>query len=267
MASKRERVGLILLGIFLGLVVSASFLWWQQHILKKDWFSFRGIRSVYEKLFDSKNDSLTQNQNKNQQTLHPGEGKVNARTDTLDARLDSLLLSDSADISYLVENGALEYYIESGNKQDTLPYYPGEFKRKISRRDTINRDTTLSSLKKRQDDYVVKRDQYLMTKVYNVAGYPDSAQRQNEHLDSLLTNDVRTHRLPSNTIRVEFWKSPINYIGYRLSLNRLVLFGPFNPEDISLEYHNHKFLLRHKNSFYLLEMNNDFQSLVSIKRP
>ncbi|MHC1708095.1 MAG: hypothetical protein AB9842_11340 [Bacteroidales bacterium] len=268
MASKREKIGLILLGIFLGLVVSASFLWWQKHLLKKDWFSFKGIRSAYEKLFDSESDVLAQKKNQSD----AGRKNYNLKepylyTDTLDARLDSLLLNDSSDLSYLFENSAFEYYIESGNQQDTSYHQPKTYQAYSNPRDTSDSDSLSSAAKKHQSEFIVKRDQFLNTRTYTVAGYPDSLQRQNNRLDSLLTNDVRTKRLSPNTLRVEFWKSPVNYTGYKLSANRLILFGSFIPDEISLEYHNPKLYLKYRNNYYVLETSSDFQNLVTVKRP
>jgi hypothetical protein len=267
MASRKEKFGLILLGIFLGLVVSASFLWWGQQVLTKEWFSFKKIRNAYERLFDSDNDFLAQKKQEDKHTRNSGANrKLYPAEDSLDARLDSLLLTDSSDLTYLLENGALEYYIESDNPQDTLSFPTGDLGRRKHKNDSLVTDSLYYGFKKRQGDFVVKRDEFKMSKTYPVFGYPDSLQKQNHRLDSLLTNN-RTQSAAQSTIKVEFWKSPVNYTGYKYSPNRLVLFGSFNPEEIRLEYHNHYLFLRYRNSYYQIETTNDFQSLVSVKHP
>lgn len=271
MASKKEKVGLLLLGIFLGLVVAASLLWWQQHMLNKDWFSFKGVQQAYNYLFDRKDDVLTltkkDKQGKQQMNNRSSRDKVSG--DSLDAQLDSLLMSDSADISYLFEDGSMEYYIEPAGNKDSLPAYLLDKRRKGLTRDSIQSDSTLVHHKNKAhpEDFEVKRDQYISSRLLKVAGFPDSLIKSGGRMDSILTNDTRTFRLPSNIMRIEFWRSPINYTGYKMSSNRLVLFGSFNADEIRLEYVNDKVYLHYKNNYYPLEINDDFQSLVAVKKP
>ncbi len=52
--------------------------------------------------------------------------------------------------------------------------------------------------------------------------------------DSLLTNNIT--RNSDNGLYVEFWHSPVNYTGYKLSSNTLVLFGVYEYTSIRLKY-------------------------------
>lgn len=56
----------------------------------------------------------------------------------------------------------------------------------------------------------------------------------NEKRDSLLTNNTKSKQ--KNGLYVEFWQSPINYSGYKLGRNTLVLFGFYEYADIRLAY-------------------------------
>lgn len=62
----------------------------------------------------------------------------------------------------------------------------------------------------------------------------------------------------SKPLRVEFWQSPVNYKGYKLEGNHLVLFG-IDPND-TLRFENHPdgIWMYHKGNIFLLENNHDF---------
>lgn len=62
----------------------------------------------------------------------------------------------------------------------------------------------------------------------------------------------------SKPLRVEFWQSPVNYKGYKLEGNHLVLFG-IDPND-TLRFENHPdgIWMYHKGNIFLLETNHDF---------
>lgn len=56
----------------------------------------------------------------------------------------------------------------------------------------------------------------------------------NSKRDSLLINNIK--ETDADGLYVEFWRSPINYTGYKLSNNTLVLFGIYQYTSISLKY-------------------------------
>ena len=53
-------------------------------------------------------------------------------------------------------------------------------------------------------------------------------------LDSVLTNNIVTH--DQEGIYVEFWQSPLNSTGYKLSHNTLILFGFYQYKSVNLKY-------------------------------
>lgn len=58
--------------------------------------------------------------------------------------------------------------------------------------------------------------------------------KSNSKRDSILINNVTSQ--DEDGIYVEFWRSPINYTGYKLSHNTLVLFGIYQYTSIRLKY-------------------------------
>jgi hypothetical protein len=69
---------------------------------------------------------------------------------------------------------------------------------------------------------------------------------------------------PSHLI-VEFWVSPINYRGYKMHRNKLILFGMEEPDAITLFRKDDRLYMRHLNDYYILEPNDDFSSYQPVK--
>jgi hypothetical protein len=64
---------------------------------------------------------------------------------------------------------------------------------------------------------------------------------------------------PVTSINVEYWKSPINYRGYKMNRQKIVLFG-LPAFDSPLVYKlNDTFYLRTSDRIYKIDRNNDFK--------
>ncbi|MCX6272035.1 MAG: hypothetical protein NTU44_12605 [Bacteroidetes bacterium] len=268
---KKERFGLVLLGVFLGLVISLSVMWWHESIFSTEWVSFEKIRKVWHQLGGNKDDVLTQVDRMSSGSKHSSKDNIGGSVNpgSQDARLDSILMYDSLGQYYSSTNNALEYYIDVGDIPDSLRSDGNESRRRISLRDSSIRDSIGFRLKGKEvrEEIAVKRDQFRLAKMLKVNGLRDTVSKISKNLDSLLTNDVNTKRFPANVYRVEFWKSPINYTGYRMYSNRIILFGNFDPAEISLEFISRKLYLHYRSSYYLLENTDNFQALSLIKKP
>lgn len=132
--------------------------------------------------------------------------------------------------------------------------------------DNINHiDTSSVKLKSNSninDEIIVAKDELLYVRNIKIEGTKIKASM---NLDSLLVNDKTSKN--NNLLRVEFWRSPINYRGYLLTDNKLVLYGIYIFEDVSLEIRNNKLYMLYQNNYFLLEKNDDFQPFISSKLP
>ena len=82
----------------------------------------------------------------------------------------------------------------------------------------------------------------------------------NNDYDSILVNNIV--RSTKDGLYVEFWRSPINSTGYKLSHNTLVLYGFYEYKNIELRYLKSGFLeLKYKNNTLLLQCNDNFTPL------
>ena len=109
-------------------------------------------------------------------------------------------------------------------------------------------------------DVVVYRDKMIFSKYFNVTGLSQVSKNKIGLLDSLLMNDVQ--KRSKDMLLVEFWQSPVNYRGYKLSENKLIIFGIDDHESTSIEIINKEIYIFYQNRYYLLEYTNDYKPLI-----
>jgi hypothetical protein len=114
------------------------------------------------------------------------------------------------------------------------------------------------------DDIIVATDELIFIRIINVIG--DSLSKGGKNLDSLLIGEKGNYG-PQRKYRVEFWKSPINYRGYRLQKDRLVIFGIEEYNEAILRRVDSRLYLMVGSKAYLLEENADYQSLNPVRLP
>lgn len=113
-------------------------------------------------------------------------------------------------------------------------------------------------------EIVVVRDELLFSKTIIAKG-GNQSKISNSYLDSLLI-DNKSSVTGDNIFRVEFWKSPLNYKGYKLLNNRLILFGIFKYNDIELYFSERTLHLVIEDMDYPLEVSDDFHPFIGSKR-
>ena len=69
----------------------------------------------------------------------------------------------------------------------------------------------------------------------------------------------------SNTLQVEFWQSPVNYKGFKLLNNKLVLFGIDRPEAVKLYSLNNQLYMQYGQLVSKLNPTYDYQSFLALK--
>jgi len=88
----------------------------------------------------------------------------------------------------------------------------------------------------------------------------------NDNLDSLLMDNY-VPKPETDKMRVEFWASPIHAVGYRLSKNRLVLFGFYEYKNVSLKYlEDGSVQMNYFDNVYVLRCGDEFRTLNIKKR-
>jgi len=68
-----------------------------------------------------------------------------------------------------------------------------------------------------------------------------------------------------STLQVEFWQSPVNYKGFKLVKNKLVLFGIDRPDAVKLYSLNDQLYMQYGQTFSKLNPTYDYQSFLALK--
>lgn len=133
-------------------------------------------------------------------------------------------------------------------------------------KDETAADTGLN--KPAEDDIVVKQDQLLISATLPV-------EEKSEVKDETLSNETvqklnPAADLPANeksnpNCLVEFWVSPINYKGYKMSKNKLILFGIDEPDAVKLYRVDDALYMSYLKEFYRLNNSFDFVSYQKLK--
>jgi len=114
-------------------------------------------------------------------------------------------------------------------------------------------------------DIVVAKDELLFSKQMIPTGDAKVFLCDDfSELDSILVDNVKV--ISQEGLLVEFWKSPVNFQGYKLNKRRLVLFGVMEFDSLNLEFQEGKSLILHyKNQNFELKCTQDFLPLNILK--
>lgn len=125
-----------------------------------------------------------------------------------------------------------------------------------------------------EEEIIVKRDELLATINLKAIDKSPVKQPPQENISSSTIEKLNPEaKLPEpppqqETFRVELWKSPINFKGYRLVKNRLTLFGVEQNVILRLYKINDTFYLEYEpNSFTRLYPGDQFNAFVKIRDP
>lgn len=113
--------------------------------------------------------------------------------------------------------------------------------------------------------YRIAKDQLLHTTTLTL-NHPNTAQKDYERrLEPLMG---RTDTASSERIYfIEFWKSPLNSMGYKMGKNKIVLYGITSFDMVSLTNYRNNIYLRYLNDYYPLEVTTSFKPLVPVNEP
>ena len=111
------------------------------------------------------------------------------------------------------------------------------------------------------DDVVVRKDELLSTKTLEVLNLDAIAKMTSK--DSLLqkVSGIKDDRSSSKQfLNVEFWASPLNYKGYKMSKYKLVLYGIASPDGLKLYKLDDVTYLKSSSFIYRLDASGDFKA-------
>ena len=114
-----------------------------------------------------------------------------------------------------------------------------------------------------EDEVRVKRDRLLGTIGFTLPTLESSraGSESTRTLDSLLGG----RHQPFRSLLVEFWESPLNFTGYKMGKNSLILYGLDQIESVSLQMHEETIYLKYYGIYFPLVLTSDFLPLTAVE--
>lgn len=110
------------------------------------------------------------------------------------------------------------------------------------------------------NDVVVRKDELLSTKTLEVLNLDPVAKMNGK--DSLLqkVSGIKDDRSTSKQyLNIEFWSSPLNYKGYKMSKYKLILYGVSSPEGLKIFKLEDVIYLKSSSFVYRLDATGEFK--------
>jgi len=125
----------------------------------------------------------------------------------------------------------------------------------------IQNDTETVKISQTDEDIIVRRDELLESRSLELIALDGKAKsNKSDSLLKLIDNNG-----PEKTqFKIEFWKSPINYRGFKMIRNNIIAFGLETSENCKLFSYEQQFYLKHGSSVYKVYLSSEFQSFTKI---
>jgi hypothetical protein len=230
MSSFRDKTQIFLLGLMLGLLVGGGFF-----ILKLDNY-FREL-SFYKSNPQEESSGKDDKKDDKQPAVNHSAKK---KTETTTAGTE---VPTAADSSLAADNAVNDQPVA-----DTL------------QADSSNA-VTMTDNPVSSDEIIVRKDEMLASRTVELINLNLTANAKGGK-DSLQTGAD-----PKVSYKVEYWKSPINYKGYKMTRNKLVLYGISSGDAVSLMRYDDDIYLKHLSTVYRLGYTNDFRQFEKVADP
>jgi hypothetical protein len=219
MSNFRKKAQLFVLGLLLGIVIAGTFF-----ILRLDNY-FKEL-SVYKNFANS--------------FLHK-QSIDSEKADTANKTASTKIKNKRQDAQFPAKNSAVKKDIPT---VDSLRYA-----------DSIVQSGGFS------DNIVIRKDELLSIRTIELKNLdaPESMSRVDSLLEKVseIKNDHNNNRIQS--MQIEFWRSPLNYKGYKLSKYNVILYGITDTENLKIYTLNGILYMKNASTVYKLDYNSDFK--------
>lgn len=103
------------------------------------------------------------------------------------------------------------------------------------------------------DEIVVRKDELLGQRTTGIA------ELTKTETDTALQKLSGIREVPVKNLQVEFWRSPLNYRGYKMSKSKLVLFGSEPADELQLYKLDEVIYMKNRNGVFRLDFTSDFR--------
>jgi len=143
------------------------------------------------------------------------------------------------------------------NKRETSQKVIGAPEENFSDKLIVSDSTLLNT--EQQDDIVVKKDEMISSKTISIVFFTPPTKLSAK--DSLLqrVSGINDDNTTFPILNVEFWQSPLNYKGYKLSKYKLIVYGLSATDAIKVYKLDDVVYLKNSNTTYKLDYSSDFK--------
>jgi hypothetical protein len=223
MSGLKEKAQIFIIGLSIGLLIAGAFF-----ILKlDDYFKELNLYKKVSQTFTPAKDNSTLEQN----PIVEKQKKNNSKTIKKANTKDSSDVKPAPDLSILSDTS------------------------KVMRTDSLNASFTAT------EDIIVKKDELLATKTMEVFNMNPTANKPSGK-DSLLqkVSGISDERSTGKQMfNVEFWQSPLNYKGYKMSKYKIVVYGIASAEGLKLYKLDDLIYLKFMSNVYKLDYSGEFK--------
>jgi len=231
----KEKTQGFIIGLMVGLIIAGGFF-----MLKLD--SYFKELSIYKSIIhtftsESKSPETVDNKDKEENDKKSNESDGNTKSKSYSANDSTKNKNSTVSIS---------------SEKDSL--------KSIAGKDSLvaNTDET--------DDIVVKKDELVADKIVDIINLNPVASR-NLAKDSLMqkvSGVIDDKNTAKQLLNIEFWQSPLNYKGYKMSKYKLVLYGIASEDEMKVYKVDDNYYLKVLTSVYKLDYTSDFRSFDKI---
>lgn len=233
---KKEKLYFLIIGLSIGFIIGCSYVWWNKNSIM-NWTLINRLKNQIYSFFDNSLPVVIKE--KNHQTV---SDSYNSET-----------------------SNNYNNYKTNNITNDSLVNDKYLFNKSSESKDILIIDT-LNKSNDSYDNVVVMNDELLFTKSIKLTKpniYQKSISANNA--DSLLLENSNESDDNSNEFVIEFWKSPVNYKGYKIGKNKLILFGIYQYDFTDFIQFNNFLFMKYMNNYYQIEnTTNEFFPLIPI---
>ena len=135
-----------------------------------------------------------------------------------------------------------------------------ENKKAVEATDSVDISDSIVKTATYSDDIVIRKDELLNVRTIELKNLnpPVLKSRADSILEKI--SDIKDDKRTVNKyVQVEFWRSPLNYKGYKLSKYSVILYGLTDSDNLKLYTLDDAFYIRYASTVFKLEYNSDFK--------
>jgi hypothetical protein len=137
-------------------------------------------------------------------------------------------------------------------------------RRVMAEADSLLRDTLFGNEQSTSENFIVRKDELLGSRKIEVTNLQTQTANPSDSILEKVSGIKDNSKNVIASFSIEFWQSPINYKGYKMTKNKIVLFG-MNPEEAIRLFHlEDAILLKQGQNHFRLNFTDEFRQFEKI---